>query len=63
MKMLAGPCERLAADLSVSEEMPLEGFEHGFIKCARCDDVTLKAPQSKGSNIKGSFIAVVNEKL
>ena len=53
--MLAGPGERFAAGLSVREEVPLEGFDHGFVQRARCDYVTLKTPQPKGPNIESSF--------
>jgi len=53
--MLAGPSERLAVDLPVGEQMPLEGFDHWLGEDAWRDDVTLKAPESKGSHVEGSF--------
>ena len=53
--MLAGPSKRLAVILPVGEQMPLEGFDHRLGEGAWRDNVTLKAPQSKGSYIEGSF--------
>ena len=53
--MLAGPSERLAVDLPVGEQMPLEGFDHWLGEGAWRDDVTLNAPESKGSHVEGSF--------
>ena len=63
MQVLAGPGQRFAIGLAVTEQVALKSFDHGLGDGGRREQVTFNTPQGEAADVEGSFLDGGGEKL